>query len=246
MEKVYFERLRQMKCFCFCEIILLLCIGVGCIAAVLFGIGKQWLWLTGIVILIAAAIALLVLYNKRMRRTVDTAPYVLKRNAPLTQEAVFEKLGAQPYVQNSKIYSENEAVFFFRKNLHVRALTVYFSDFSKTEFDRAKSRLNKKINKAFAIKPEISKFEAVKAVRLNLILTDACNAELHGFLSRNAAETMRRVEGILNIAVDLNRGEVLIPAMFGDCIFSDIRKYERCVKEICLLSGTVYNDKSTE
>lgn len=240
MEKVYFERLRQMKCFCFCEIILLLCIGVGCIAAVLFGIGKQWLWLTGIVILIAAAIALLVLYNKRMRRTVDTAPYVLKRNAPLTQEAVFEKLGAQPYVQNSKSYSENETVFFFRKNLRVRALTVYVSDFSKSDFDRAKSRLNKKINKDFVIPHTISSFEAVKALRINLILTDACNAELYAFLSRNAAETMRRAEGVLNIAVDLNGGTILIPAMFGDCIFSDLRKYELCVKELCALAEMPY------
>lgn len=246
MGKTYFDRLRKMKRFCLFEATLLLCIGGFCVAAILFGIGKQWLGCIAFIILIAVAIVLLVLYNKRMRRIEDCHPYVLTLNTPLPKETVFEKLGELPYVQNSKIYSENEAVFFFRKNLHVRALTVYFSDFSKTEFDRAKNRLNKKINKAFAIKPEISKFEAVKAVRLNLILTDACNAELHGFLSRNAAETMRRVEGILNIAVDLNRGEVLIPAMFGDCIFSDIRKYERCVKEICLLSGTVYNDKSTE
>lgn len=246
MGKSYFDRLRKMKRFCLCEAILLLCIGGFSVAAILFGIGKQWLWCMVFIILIAVAIVLLVLYNKRMHRIEDCRPYALTPSTPFLKETVFEKLGELPYVQNSKIYSENEAVFFFKKNLHVRALTVYISDFSKSEFDRSKSRLNKKINKDFAIKHKISKFEAVKAVRVNLILTDACNVELYGFLSRNAAETMRRVEGILNIAVDLNRGEVLIPAMFGDCIFSDVRKYERCVKEICLLSGTAYNDKSTE
>lgn len=240
MGKTYFDRLRKMKRFCLCEVILLLCIGGFCVAAILFGIGKQWLWCIAFIILIAVAIVLLVLYNKRMQRTEDCQPYVLTLNTPLPKESVFEKLGELPYVQNSKSYSENEAVFFFRKNLHVRALTVYISDFSKSEFDRAKSRLNKKINKDFAVKHEISKFEAVKAVRVNLILTDTCNAELYGFLSRNAAETMRRVEGVLNIAIDLNRGELFIPVMFGNCVYSDIRKYERCIKEICRLTNQPY------
>lgn len=246
MEKTYFDRLCKMKRFCLCEAILLLYIGGFCVAAILFGIGKQWLWCIAFIILIAAAIVLLVLYNKKMQHIENCCPYVPTLSMPLSKGTIFEKLSAQPYVQNSKDYSENEAVFFFRKNLCVRTLAIYFSNFSKSEFDRAKSRLNKKINKDFAIKHEISKFEAVKAVRVNLILTDACNAELYDFLSRNAAETMCRVEGVLNIAVDLNRGEVLIPAMFGNCIFSDVRKYERCVKEICLLLGTAYNDKSTE
>ena len=125
MGKTYFDRLRKMKRFCLCEAILLLCIGGFFIAAILFGIGKQWLWCIVFIVLIAVAIVLLVLYNKRMQRIEDYHPYVLTLNTPLPKETVFEKIGALPYVQNSKIYSENEAVFFFRKNLRVRALTVY-------------------------------------------------------------------------------------------------------------------------
>ncbi len=246
MGKTYFDRLRKMKRFCLFEAFLLLCIGDFGVAAILFGIGKQWLWCTAFIILIAVAIVLLVLYNKRMQRVEDCHPYVLTLNMPLPKETVFENLEELPYVHNSKSYSENEAVFFFRKNLHVRVLTVYVSDFSKSEFDRSKSRLNKKINKDFAIKHKISEFEAVKSVRVNLILTDVCNAELYSFLSRNAADTMRRVEGILNVAVDLTKGEIYIPAMFGACIFSDVRKYERCVKEICMLSGMAYHCNETE
>lgn len=170
-----------MKRFCLCEAILLLCIGGFGVAAILFGIDKQWLWCIVFIILIAVAIMSLILYSKRMHRIENCHSYILTLNTSLSKETVFKKLGELPYVQNSKIYFGNEAVFFFRKNLRVRALTVYFSVFSKTEFDRAKSRLNKKINKDFAIKQEISKFEAVKSIRLNLILADACNAELYGF-----------------------------------------------------------------
>ncbi len=246
MEKVYFDRLRKMKCFCFCEIMLLFCIGLSSIAAVLFCIGKQWLWFAVAVALSAALITLLVLHNKRMRRAVDTAPYVpyvLKLNAPLSKETVFAKLQTQPHIQQSKAYSENGMVLFIKKALHVRLLAVYLPSFSKSEFDRVKKRLNAKINKDFAIPHTISRFEAEKAVRVNLVLTETVNVQLFAFLNRNAAESMRRVEGVLNIAVDLNQGTIFIPAMFGDCLFSDIRKYERCVKEICALSGIPYHCK---
>ncbi|MGN0562074.1 MAG: hypothetical protein ACI4K6_04645 [Candidatus Fimenecus sp.] len=243
MEKVYFDRLRKMKCFCFCEIMLLLCIGVGSIAAVLFCIGKQWLWFAVAVALIAALITLLVLYNKRMRRAVGTAPYVLKLNAPLSKETVFAKLQTQPHIQKSKVYSENGMVLFIKKALHIRLLAVYLPNFSKSEFDRVKKRLNAKINKDFAIPHTISRFEAEKAVRVNLVLTEAVNAQLYAFLNRNAAESMRRVEGVLNIGVDLNQGMIFIPAMFGDCLFSNIRKYERCVKKLCALTGIPYHCK---
>lgn len=246
MEKVYFDRLRKMKCFCFCEIMLLLCIGVGSIAAVLFCIGKQWQWFAVAVALIAALITLLVLYNKRMQRAVDTAPYVLKLNAPLSKETVFAKLQTQPHIQNSKAYSENGMVLFIKKALHIRLLAVYLPSFSKSEFDRVKKRLNAKINKDFAIPHTISRFEAEKAVRVNLVLTETVNAQLYAFLNRNAAESMRRVEGVLNIAVDLNQGTIFIPAMFGDCLSSNIRKYERCIKELCALTGIPYHCKQTD
>ena len=93
---------------------------------------------------------------------------------------------------------------------------------------------------------ELSRSEEIKAVRVNFILSENINAELYDFLNRNATETMRRIEGVLNIAVDLTHGKLYIPVMFGDCIFSNVRKYERCVKEICSLSGIDYFQNKTE
>lgn len=246
MEKAYFDRLRKMKLFCLCEAILSWCFCVFFIAAIAFGAIRNWLLCIASVAFIVITLVLLAWYNSKMHYMEYFSPYVLTLSMPLSKENIFEKLSTQPNVKNSKNYSENEAVFFFRKKLRVRVLAVYFSDFSKLEFDRAKRRLNRKINKDFAIKHELSRSEEIKAVRVNFILSENINAELYGFLNRNATETMRRIEGVLNIAVDLTHGKLYIPVMFGDCIFSNVRKYERCVKEICSLSGIDYFQNKTE
>ncbi len=240
MEKAYFNRLNVMKRFCVCEAVLLFCIAGFVTEMVFLCIDKRWLWCIVTLLLLVFAIIGLVLYNKHMRRVAVPAPYVLKLSVPMGKESVFDKLQAQTYLQNSKRYSENEVIFFFQKHLHIRVLAVYLPNFSKSEFDRSKKRLNAKINKEFSVKQEVSRLEAVKSLRLNLIVTDISNSELQTYLSRNAADTMRRVEGVLNIAIDLSRGELFIPVMFGDCVYSDIRKYERCIKEICRLTNQPY------
>lgn len=246
MEKAYFDRLRKMKIFCLCEAILSWCFCGFLIAAIVFCAIRNWLLCIASVAFIVITLVLLALHNNKMQYIEYFSPYVLTLNTPLSKENIFEKLSTQPTVKNSKNYSENEAVFFFRKKLRVRVLAVYFSDFTKLEFDRAKKRLNRKINKDFAIKHGLSRAEEVKAVRVNFILSENINAELYSFLNRNTVETMHRVEGVLNIAVDLTQGKLYIPVMFGDCIFSDVRKYERCVKEICSLSGIDYFQNKTE
>lgn len=240
MEQAYFDRLREMKRFCLSEIILLPCIAVLCVIGGISFFEKQFVWEIFSVAGIAAAVLWLVLYNKRMHRSITVAPYSLKTDIPLTKESVIETLCNQPTVQRVKKYSEDETALFLRNGLRVRLLIIYIPEFTKEAFDCTKKRINRKINNDFRAKHTVSKNEAVKRVRVNLILTDAVNAELDAFLYRNAADTMRRVEGILNVAVDLTQSKIFIPAMFGDCIFSDIRKYERCVKSICKLTNNPY------
>lgn len=128
-------------------------------------------------------------------------------------------------------YAYRKIYNFFRfKKKQLYTTVIYKTDsFSKSEFDRAKKRINKKANKEFNKPHKIAKYEAEKCFRLNVICLDSMNNEAIFLLSLNAEHNLRRNEALINIAVVDDK--IIIPPIYGDC-YQSVFKYKKIVKFI--------------
>lgn len=138
----------------------------------------------------------------------------------------FESLSAKG---NRLCLSENLQFFRFKKKLLYTTVIYKTDSFSKSEFDRAKKRINKKANKEFNIPHKIAKYEAEKCFRLNIICLDSMNDEVNFLLSLNAEHNLRRTEALMNIAVVGDK--IIIPPIYGDC-YQSVFKYKKIVNFI--------------
>lgn len=125
--------------------------------------------------------------------------------------------------------SKNLQFFKFKKKLLYTTVIYKTDSFSKSEFYRAKKRINKKANKEFNIPHKIAKYEAEKYFRLNIICLDTMNDEAIFLLSLNAEYNLRRTEALMNIAVVGDK--IIIPPIYGDC-YQSVFKYKKTVNFI--------------
>lgn len=138
-------------------------------------------------------------------------------------------LRVYPQKGNRLCLSENLQFFRFKKK-QLYTTVIYKTDsFSKSEFDRAKKRINKKANKEFNIPHKIAQYEDEKCFRLNIICLDSMNDETNYLLSLNAEHNLRRAEALMNIAVVGDK--IIIPPIYGDC-YQSVFKYKKIVNFI--------------
>ncbi len=188
----------------------------------------------GIIMLIIAAISIcifvfLIVAYKKDANTYDAKPCVLCEHSGIKYEDLiirFESLSANG---NRLCLSENLQFFRFKKKLLYTTVIYKTDSFSKSEFDRAKKRINKKANKDFNISHWVDRYEAEKHFRLNIICLDSMNDEVIRLLSQNAEHNLRRTEALMNIAVVGDK--IIIPPIYGDCYLS-VFKYKRIVNFI--------------
>lgn len=67
-------------------------------------------------------------------------------------------------------------------------------------------------------------------MQFNIIYTKTLNNALYKFISQNANSTLRRVEGIINIAIADNH--IMTPPLYGDCVLAEITRYKDVIKFI--------------
>lgn len=188
----------------------------------------------GIILLVIATIGIcifvcLIVAYKKDANTYDAKPCVLCEHSGIKYEDFlkrFERLSAKG---NRLCLSENLQFFRFKKK-QLYTTVIYKTDsFSKSEFDRAKKRINKKANKEFNIPHNIAQYEDEKCFRLNIICLDSMNDEANYLLSLNAEHNLRRAEALMNIAVVGDK--IIIPPIYGDC-YQSVFKYKKIVNFI--------------
>lgn len=188
----------------------------------------------GIILLVIATIGIcifvcLIVAYKKDANTYDAKPCVLCEHSGIKYEDLlkrFERLSAKG---NRLCLSENLQFFRFKKKQFYTTVIYKTDSFSKSEFDRAKKRINKKANKEFNIPHNIAQYEDEKCFRLNIICLDSMNDEANYLLSLNAEHNLRRAEGLMNIAVVGDK--IIIPPIYGDC-YQSVFKYKKIVNFI--------------
>ncbi len=181
----------------------------------------------------AIAIVYLVFQSKiakKEEREQAYKPIIFNTSKTLSFEetvAVFENLTDK---ENRITLSEEVRFFRFEKIFKIRTVIYKTDDFDKNKFDNAKDRINKKANKALNISPWISKAEAFKAMRFNIIYTASPNDALYKFLAQNANHNLTRAEGIICIAIVGT--QIIIPPLYGRCDLAEIQRYKGVIKFI--------------
>ncbi len=126
--------------------------------------------------------------------------------------------------------SSELSMFKIKKKFSYRILVSKIDNFNKKEYDSLKNRANKKFNTKYQPKQWIERGAAHRMMRINIISADKINDELNGYISRNAAQMLRRVEGIICFVICDNI--ILIPPLYGDVDFAEIDRYKKSIKFI--------------
>ena len=133
--------------------------------------------------------------------------------------------------KENQLFTLDDVRFFRLKKIFKLRIVLYRTeDFNKMEFDTSKDRMNKKANKELDISPWVSRADAGKMMRFNIIYTHALNDALYQFISQNANRNLTRVEGIINIAVVGH--QIMIPPLYGECDLLEISRYKAIIKFI--------------
>ena len=119
-----------------------------------------------------------------------------------------------------------------------RFLVVNTDYFVRSDFDSIKKNINKKINKDCNVTQWVSRDNAAKLMRVNVIVTRDVNAELYEYLSHNAGDLLRRVEGVINFA--LVGDGLIVPPVFGDMSVLEVKRYKKSITDIKTLLSSAY------
>ena len=140
--------------------------------------------------------------------------------------------------ENQLSVSEDVRFYRFRNIFQFRVILYRTDAFTKKDFDHAKGRINKKANKVLNISHWVSRVEAGKMMRINIIFADTLNDELSRFLSQNANHNLSRVEGIISIA--MIGSQIILPPLYGECDLAEVNRYRGVIQfiEKVLLNDT--------
>ena len=192
-------------------------------------------WYVAIVLLVISVTCIIYLTDldkraKKESKALNYKPVVFNSKQDISFEylsSVFSSFTEK----NNRIITCNHIRFYsFQKVFKTRVILYRTTDFNKKEFDNARERLNRKANKELKISQWVSRIDAGKMMRLNIICADTFNEELYKLISKNAKHNLTRVEGIVNIAVVNN--EILLPPLYGNCDIAEISRYKDLVKFI--------------
>lgn len=157
-------------------------------------------------------------------------PFVMDCGGELSFENICEALECSTDKANCLSLSENLRFLRVEKTYKLRIILYKTVNFDKNEFDIVKKRINKKANQIFNISQWVSRFEANRMMRLNIIYADELNEKLTDFISQNANRNLTRVEGVMNIAIVGDK--IFIPPLYGHCDLLQVMRYKGIIKFI--------------
>ena len=167
--------------------------------------------------------------KKELKET-NVKPVIFNTDSSISFKNITDILEKYSNKENRLSISEDALFFRLNKMFKLRTILYRTANFDKNDFNNAKDRINKKANKALSISPWVSRDEAAKMMRFNIIYSDTLNDELYLFISQNAYHNLTRVEGIINIAIV--GSQIFLPPIYGDCDLVEVNRYKNTVKFI--------------
>ena len=189
-------------------------------------------------VLSAVMLILIARYCKK-EKELSHHPYIVRLPREVSYEAFKHSLSALADPGECRDFPKESAYFCFLKaTFENRFLVVNTDYFVRSDFDSIKKNINKKINKDCNVTQWVLRDKAAKLMRVNVIVTRDVNAELYEYLSHNAGDLLRRVEGVINFA--LVGDGLIVPPVFGDMSVLEVKRYKKSITDIKTLLSSAY------
>lgn len=133
----------------------------------------------------------------------------------------------------NQIMDDAYIVFQKKDNLRLRLLLQFIPRFDKEVLAKQRKNANKMINKQYNIKGNLPLYDALKMLRINLVICEEMSDSVLHWVERDTAKLMGRNESIINAAVVIKQGMLLFPDCPHGATYIEIRKYELAAKTLC-------------
>lgn len=120
-------------------------------------------------------------------------------------------------------YSDYSNIFSFKKKRQYRLLIIHQEMFILDKYKNIKKKVNYAYNKEYNVDYRVSPRDAYMMFNANIICCDYINDELYKHLSIDCWQGLRRVVGIVDIAIVGNK--LIIPSVRGVSELQDINRY---------------------
>ena len=123
---------------------------------------------------------------------------------------------------------DNDSYVSFRKKgrISVRILVQFDSEFISKEVSRKRKRVNKIINSKFGVSSQVSMYDALSSIRVNLVVCNRRNDELISWVNANTRMLLHRNEAIVSAAVILGENKLIFPACIENLSIAEVSRYE--------------------
>ncbi len=208
---------------------------VGILGIIIFGgffvlllFAKQWTVMFIFLFLLILSIILLIVRQKIINQMKRKTPYIIKSKHPISYLDVLEYLNAFALEEDKLEISKEQSMFKINNDFNYRVLVSKTKDFNKKEYDSIKRTANKKFNAKYQPKQWVNRTVANRMLRINIICADKINADLNDYISTNAAQMLRRVEGIMRFVVCDDM--IYIPPVYGDIDLAEVDRYNKSIR----------------
>ena len=133
----------------------------------------------------------------------------------------------------NQIMDDTYIVFRKKDDLRLRMLLQFIPRFDKEVLAKQRKNANKIINKQYNIKGNLPLYDALKMLRINLVICEEMSDSVLHWVERDTAKLMGRNESIINAAVVIKQRMLLLPDCPHGATYIEIRKYELAVKILC-------------
>ncbi len=206
----------------------------GILGVIIFGgffilllFAKQWILMVIFLMLLLFSVLLLIFRQKNINHTKRELPYTINGHHNIMYNDILKRLETLTFEDDRLEISSELSMFKINKKFSYRILVSKVNTFNKKEYDSLKNKANKKFNAKYQPKQWVERGIAHRMMRINIISADKISDELNGYISRNVAQMLRRVEGIICFVICDNK--LLIPPLYGDVDFAEVDRYKKAL-----------------
>lgn len=237
MPQKYSVRLHIMRVYAICEVITYLVVVILCLVGIAVLIKKYSVLIALVCFLVAgtAIFLLTILKNNSFKeKGICSEPYILQIPDADTN-SILRRLSACPLEDHTFVS------FCHHQNMKIRLLLQLYEEYSSDLVKSTRKRANRKINQQFGINHEVSFYETLSMLRINLVITQTYDANLSKWVQKNASMLLCRGEAIINAGIVLDQRIMILPAIFESLSVMELPKY-RCGMDFL---ATVFTSEET-
>lgn len=150
----------------------------------------------------------------------------------INKEYFISSNNAVPVYEDTYVILRNEGKY------KMRILIQFVSRFDSNLLTSHRKIANHNINKKYNMQNNLPLHDALKMLRINLVICDEMSDDARKWVGRNTELLLSRNESIVNAAAFLNQETFIFPDCLSGLTYNEIIKYELAANTLCSLFGT--------